>query len=220
MVRTAGSTVTAVILSVLCVGLARQAIAQERQPPDFRVQIWGDISAEFSARIRSYAELRSELERGLPPLLVTDDAAAILRRTRALARRVRHARAEARPGDMFTPDARGEFRKALQIGIDAATCGALFDDNPGSMTLPINRTYPAHQPLSTMPPNVLAALPALPEDVEYRFAGRQLLLFDTRAGIVIDRMGPAILCRKSDRPLSGRSGALLLRGANAAQSSG
>jgi hypothetical protein len=51
-----------------------------------------------------------------------------------------------------------------------------------------------------MPPNVLAALPALPEDIEYRFAGRQLFLFDTRAGIVIDRMPSATLCRNSSGP--------------------
>jgi len=183
------------ILSAVCAGLPRQAASQER-PPDFRVQIWGDISAEFSARMRSYTDLRTELERGLPPRVVTEDAAAILSRTRALAKRMRAARAQARPGDIFTPDAGEQFRKALQIQIDAATCAALFDDNPGSSTLPINGTYPTHHPLSTMPPNILAALPPLPEDVEYRFAGRQLFLLDTRANIVIDRLPSATVCRK------------------------
>ena len=189
------STVRVLILSAACAGLARHAGSQDR-PPDFRVQIWGDISVEFSARIRSYADLRSELERGLPPAVVTEDAAAIVNRTRALAKRMRTARAQARPGDIFTPAAGEQFRKALQLQTDGATCAALFDDNPGSSALPINGTYPTHHPLSTMPPNVLAALPPLPKDVEYRFAGRELFLLDTRANIVIDRLPSATVCRQ------------------------
>lgn len=194
--RVCRSTGGLLILSAICAGLPRQAGSQER-PPDFRVQIWGDISAEFTARIRSYADLRTELERGLPPRIVTEDVAATLSRTRALARRMRAARAQARPGDIFTRAAGEQFRKALQMQIDGATCAALFDDNPGSSALPINGTYPAHDPVSTMPPNVLAALPPLPEDIEYRFAGRQLFLLDTRANIVIDRLPSATACRKA-----------------------
>jgi hypothetical protein len=77
---------------------------------------------------------------------------------------------------------------------DANTCAALHDDNPGALPLPINGTYPTHQPLSTVPANVLAALPPLPEDVEYRFAQRVLFLFDTRAGVIVDRMPAALVC--------------------------
>jgi hypothetical protein len=203
-VRLQESIVTAVTVAVLCAVLPRHACSQERQPPDFRVQIWGDISADFSMRIRSYADLRSELERGLPPLAVTADTAAILQRTRALAKKMRAARAHARPGDILTRDAGEKFREALalQVQLDAATCAALYDDNPGSISVPINDRYPTHEPLSTMPANVLAVLPPLPEDIEYRFAGRQLLLFDTRAGIVVDRMTDAIVCRKSARSRS------------------
>ena len=68
-----------------------------------------------------------------------------------------------------------------------------------SIALPINGGYPTHKPLSTVPPNVLATLPRLPEDVEYRFAGDQLFLFDTRAGVVIDRMPSAVACRTKNK---------------------
>jgi hypothetical protein len=43
-----------------------------------------------------------------------------------------------------------------------------------------------------MPPNVLAALPKLPADLEYRFLGRHLVLVDTRASVIIDRIPYAI----------------------------
>ena len=172
------------------------ALSQEPDAGRFRVQIWGDLSAEFHARVRTYADLRAELERGLPPLQVTDDTAAILGRTRALAARLRKARKDAKAGDIFTPDVRDAFRTALQSQVDAGTCAAVFEENPGSITVPINGRYPTHAPLSTMPPNVLAILPPLPVDIEYRFAARELLLLDTRAGVVVDRMTSAVLCRQ------------------------
>ena len=195
MIRTAPSAAVAVLVSVF-VGLpARAAMPQDRPPPDFKVQIVGEVSVEFGQRIRSYADLRSELERDLPPLRSTDDAAAIIRRERELARRLRAARAKAREGDIFTPAVSIEFRKALQTQTNAETCQALFDDNPGALAVRINGTYPEHKPLSTMAPNVLEVLPRLPADVEYRFLGRHLVLVDTRAQLLVDRMTSAIQCR-------------------------
>ena len=62
------------------------------------MQVWGYIVADFSARVGDYFELRSELEKGLPALTVTDDPAEIRRAVRALAKRIRVARAEPNRG--------------------------------------------------------------------------------------------------------------------------
>jgi hypothetical protein len=195
MIRSAASAVVAVLVSGLVVGVpARTATAQDR-PPDFRVQIWGEVSAEFGQRIRSYADLRSEIERDLPAMRSTDVPAEIIERERALAKRIRAARARAREGDIFTPAVSIEFRKALRAQTNAVTCQALLDDNPGPLSVRINGTYPEHRPLSTMAPNILDALPRLPADIEYRFLGRHLILVDTRAQLLIDRIQSAIQCR-------------------------
>jgi hypothetical protein len=37
-----------------------------------------------------------------------------------------------------------------------------------------------------MPPQVLAALPKLPQELEYRFVGARLILLDTHADIILD----------------------------------
>ena len=50
------------------------------------------------------------------------------------------------------------------------------------MPLKVNQPYPKAEPLSTVPPDVLKALPVLPEDLEYRFVGKHLILYDARAG--------------------------------------
>jgi hypothetical protein len=167
---------------------------QERDTPAFRVQVWGDIATEFSMRVRSYADLRSELERNLPALRVTDDPAEIRGRVRALARRIRVARAEARQGDIFTPAISIEFRKALLPEVNASTWDSINYGGPRGLSTRINGIYPERKPVSTMPPNILAVLPKLPDDIEYRFVGRHLILIDTRARVIIDRLPNAIQC--------------------------
>ena len=172
---------------------------EDRGTPDFRVQVWGYIVADFSARVWTYSELRSELEKGLPPLTVTDDPAEIRRAVHALAKRIRVARAGAQEGEIFTPTISVEFRKVLLLEMDANTWAAIMDDNPGEFSNQINGTYPEERSLSTVPPNVLAVLPILPDDIQYRFVGRHLILLDTRASVILDRIPYAINCTDCER---------------------
>ena len=72
---------------------------------------------------------------------------------------------------MFTPAISAEFRKTLIVEMKAGTWAAIMDDNPGELSNQINGTYPEGKPLSTVPPNILAALPRLPDDIQYRFSG-------------------------------------------------
>ena len=169
-----------------------QSAAATTQTPDFRVQVWDSVLADFSARLSDYSDLRSELEKGLRPLTVTDDPGEIRRAVRARAKRIRVARAGAKQGDIFTPSISVEFRKALILEMDASTWRAIMDDNPGELANEINGTYPEGKPLSTVPPNILAVLPRLPDDIEYRFLGRHLILLDTRAKVILDRIQFAI----------------------------
>jgi hypothetical protein len=52
--------------------------------------------------------------------------------------------------------------------------------------LKVNARYPADAPLPTVPPNLLANLPQLPEDLEYRIIGRDLILRDVHANLIVD----------------------------------
>ena len=163
-------------------------------PPDFRVQIWGTIAADFNARIEEYLNLRRTLEQGLPPLIVTDDPAEILRAELALAKRIQAARAGARQGDIFTREIRADFRRVLRLETDQPTRAAIMDENPGAFSSRINRIYPKEHSVSTVPANILAALPRLPDDIQYRFLGPNLVLHDIRANIILDRLPCAIRC--------------------------
>jgi hypothetical protein len=189
----------ALIFLVASVGYAqRPTTPPGPESPAFKVQVWGYIVADFSARIRGYHELRSELEKGLPGLTVTDDPREIRRAQRALAKRIRVARDGAKQGDIFTPAIGVEFREVLRVEMNEETWAAIMDDNPGEFSNRINGTYPGKRPLSTVPPNILARLPRLPDDVQYRFLGRHLILHDTRANLILDRIPYAIRCADRD----------------------
>jgi hypothetical protein len=56
----------------------------------------------------------------------------------------------------------------------------------------VNAENPKEVPLSTVPHDGLLTLPPLTLDVQYRFAGKHLLLFDAKANIIIDFMLNAI----------------------------
>jgi hypothetical protein len=186
------STLIAVIAST---GSAQTSTPnQETKPPVFRVQIWGSIMADFSLRVQSYSELRRKLEVGLPPLRVTNDPAELMNRELALAERIRLARNGAREGEFFTPPVSVEFKRLLLIEMDSDTWASLMDDNPGDFDHAINDSYPKKRPLSTVPPNILAVLPHLPDGIQYRFLGRHLVLHDIRANVILDRIPYAIQC--------------------------
>ena len=187
----ATSLATALIVLQACV-----AHAQTPAPPapDFKVQVWGSIVAEFSARIDRYVELRTKLQEGLTPLRITDDPAEILAAESALAGRIREARSGARRGDIFTPDIGAEFRRVLLLEMDTHTRETIMDENPGAFSHRVNDTYPKERSLSTVPATVLALLPRLPDDIQYRFLGPHLVLHDTRANVILDRLSCAIRC--------------------------
>ncbi len=56
----------------------------------------------------------------------------------------------------------------------------------------VNARYPEDAPLPTVPPNLLASLPQLPEDLEYRILGRNLILRDVHANVIVDFLPKAI----------------------------
>lgn len=152
--------------------------------------------AEFRARVDKYVEVRKKAAKDSPPLKETKDPAKITEAQLGLADRIRVLRADARPGDIFTPDVQPIFRRLLapelkgETGRD--TKAVIKGDAHPSVPLKINAKYPEKAALPTVPANILTTLPPLPKEVEYRLVKKDLLLFDPEAELIIDYMPNAI----------------------------
>jgi hypothetical protein len=174
------------------VGSAQEAV------PDYRVVVLGHFDAEtlavFNKRVQDYAALRSKLEQGLPPLRVTENPDEIEAFERGLARRLREAR-ESQRTRIFPSAMRRQIRWLLVTQSDPATIAAIMEDGPGEFDIDVNDTYSKRRSVATMPPKLLLLLPDLPRDVEYRFVGRHLILYDVRANMIVDHIDYALRCK-------------------------
>ena len=162
-------------------------------------------SSEFEANVRRYLELRKAATKSVPELKKKDDPASVVAREQGLAAAIRKARPAARPGDIITEATRKYFQ-SLTVSRMHAQGGAAVKDtlkqgNPAAdpegadVKLQINGIYPKSAPRSTMPASLLTRLPKLPEELEYRFIGRTLVLLDTGANLIVDyatQVGPSL----------------------------
>lgn len=193
-------TLLSIGLLLLSPALAAAQVAANVDPaqPDFRVIVQGTFDpetlAEFNRRVVDYAALRAKLEKGLPPLVVTNNADEIERFERRLAERLRDVRSSRR-GQIFAPAMVRQVKSMLTLRADAATIALIMDDSPREFDVDVNDTYSKRHALGTMPPNILLVLPDLPPDIEYRFVGRHLILRDARANMIIDEVPYALQCQ-------------------------
>ena len=149
--------------------------------------------ATMNDRLKEYLDLRTEIERSLPKLPKEATPQEIDKNQRAMEKLVREARATAKTGDIFTPEARPVIQRLLATifgGPDGKQLkAAIMDENqakPSVVKLVVNGRYPDTVPLATVPPQLLQTLPKLTEDLEYRFIGDSLILLDVRAHVIAD----------------------------------
>lgn len=156
------------------------------------------LLVDFRTRIDQYTALRNQLKKDAPPLKTTKDPAQIKASQDVLAAKIRDARKSAKEGDIFTPEIRQLFRRLMYPEVKgpqgAETKAAITEEahEVKQVPLKVNAAYPDGAPLMTVPPNILAALPKLPDDLEYRFVNRTMILLDTHANLIVDFVPGAI----------------------------
>jgi hypothetical protein len=197
MQKEKGTREMLVLCLIAVVLLAAPAAATQVPAAEPRVNRDARALAEFHEEVEEYLELQRKLARTLPPLPENATPAQIDGYQRALERLIQRARRDAEPGDVFEADVRPVIRRLLHSvfsGPDGKALRlAMMDENPGAVVrIRVNARYPDTIPLSTVPPAVLKILPALPDELEYRFIGTTLILFDTVAHIIVDYVTGAV----------------------------
>ncbi len=151
---------------------------------------------DFETRVDRYLSVRRKAGSGLLPLKPTNDPAQIKAEENALAAAIREARADAKPGDILTPEVQDEIRRLIAPQLKGKkgehAKAVLGDDAPAEVPYKVNAKYPEGTSLPSVPSKLLLNLPMLPRELEYRIVGRTLILRDTDADLIVDFMANAI----------------------------
>jgi hypothetical protein len=179
----------ALLCSALCISLpAGRSLVAAPVAQRATVNPLAREMAEFKKRIDAYLELRKAVTQKYPEVKETGNPAKIHEREVALGKGIAMARATAKAGDIFGPLS-GHLRKVVDDDWNSrspADQKAILSEIPKGLILKVNQEYPPKIPLATAPPKLLAQLPILPEELEYRLVDRRLLLRDRDANVIVD----------------------------------
>lgn len=145
--------------------------------------------ANFQTRVKDYLAMRQKVTAGTPALPDKATPDQIEAHQRTLGQLIMAARKGARKGDLFGADMTGLVRRLLGPifkGPNGAAVRSAILEEAQPLVPVINTRYPDDVPVSTMPPEILKALPKVDDTLEYRFIGRHLILMDVPAHIIVD----------------------------------
>ena len=185
MRRTAG----AAAIAMLILGTAAAGVAHEKR----------DAAAEFDRGLDAYLQLRRQATRQAPSPRITSDPEEIVAVRDAIANAIRAVRPRAKTGNIFTGEVAAVLRRRIkdalrQHSYDVADLLAeITREAPReSANLAVNARFDWRFG-SQMPALIIAALPAMPSDIlQYRFVGRDLVILDIGADLIVDVMPAAL----------------------------
>lgn len=162
-----------------------------------RVEPADPVFADFAKRVDEYAALHKQVADSVGVLDETKSQSEIATRAGLLAKGILAARAQAKPGDIFTTKVAARLTTLIRDEYRLRPPRVLDSREDAQEELPnfephVNQIYPTTYPLATFPATLLPLLPPLPEIVEYRIVTQYLILRDVEANVIIDLMPHAI----------------------------
>jgi hypothetical protein len=156
------------------------------------------VLRDFNQRIDHYVRAHRRLERGLPPEHLFGDLEDMPQAVDALHVAIVDARPHAQAGTIFTPAVADLLVARLTRAIAASglpPAGVFvalnLGNREGAPEPQINGRFPAMRFVRVWPA-LLAALPELPEELQFHFVGRDLVLVDVHADLVVDILKDAL----------------------------
>jgi hypothetical protein len=147
--------------------------------------------ATFNGRIADYVALHERLEGPLPPQQISSDMRVVRQAMDALAKEIKAARRGARRGDIFTPEVAALFRVRIAKCLPPDEMEMIItereEEDPVRLpAIHVNDRWPKGVPFIFEPPQLLSALPRIPEELQYRIVGHALVLWDHHADLIVD----------------------------------
>ena len=183
----------AVIVTMLIAVGATQPFAQTPDPGAQAVQA-------FERATGDYVQMHRRLESQIGAIQLNSTVAEVNRTIQQLAAAIRAERPDAKQGEFFTPALSTELRARINNALrengftpaDVRENERLETTEAGIVALRVNGTFP--WVLATaMFPCVIAALPPLSPELQYRIVGDTLVLIDVHASLIIDLLPHALV---------------------------
>jgi hypothetical protein len=153
---------------------------------------------QFRRAVDDYVGLHRRIDRSLSPQQMFDHADEMFAATDVVRQAIVSARSGARQGDLFNPEVSQAIRERLLRAIrwHGHDPGDILAHNraerfPGTPMPQVNGPFPWGLG-AAMWPTLLHVLPALAEELEYRFVDRDLVLIDIHADLVVDILVDAL----------------------------
>jgi hypothetical protein len=150
---------------------------------------------EFQRAADTYAFLHRQVERRLGQAHRRAGQPADAIAGAELATAIVSERSSAQEGALFTPPAAAAFRRSAAKAARAPGC------NPGELgsgAWAVRQVNSSAAGTTAVNPCIANALPALPDELEYRSAGTVLVLVDSHADLIVDIL-PALLAGRDLR---------------------
>ena len=181
----------------VCITAFAQSVAAQTPAPPALSPSQKLIVEAFEKRAKDYVTMREHLEEQMPKLSKEAKPEEIQTHKQQFQDRVRAARAGAKHGDVFIPEAAALIRAIIKDEFKGKDRVELRDTvlreaETKAVPLRVNYPYPESEELVEMAPTLLLRLPQLPKQLRFRFVGRNLLLLDRENGLIIDYMTNAL----------------------------
>jgi hypothetical protein len=177
------------------------------------------VLAKFQHEIEEYKELHKELVHRIPTVGLNASAQEIAAHRAKMAKGIQAERKSAKQGEIIKPSVEAAFRRIIaqeMAGPERVqVVKEIKQGNPTSESVPnqanptrehtesvqvaVNTAYNDDAPFSSMPSTLLLKLPLLPPEVQYQFVGRDLILRDTEANVILDFIKDPITDRSVPR---------------------
>lgn len=175
-------------------------------PQTTDAEIDAEAVKKFEHEVQEYVDLHKELRERIPNVHPNATPEEMTAHRQKMEKAIVEERRGATRGEIFKPKVESAFRALLTREFKGPDGPALLDEikqgnprvegvpnqsNPSRETkevvrVAVNAVYNDDAPFSSMPPTLLLKLPKLPEEVKYRFVGRNLILRDGEANVILD----------------------------------
>jgi hypothetical protein len=205
-------TARRLLLALLVMGTGCSQHRNAHIAPTADVDMDAKVLAKFQREIEEYKELHQELVHRIPNAGPNATAEQIAAHRDKMTKGIQAERKSEKQGAIFKPSVQAAFRRVIagelagpereQVVKEIRQGNPTVENVPNqadptrehteSVRVAVNATYNDQAPFSSMPPTLLLKLPQLPEEVRYQFVGRDLILRDAEANVILDFIKDAI----------------------------